>query len=121
MSIVHDLWKTSGGLVQYSSSSMELLHKTMLPTGWVLSTQSKIEKETQAVLWNKLTKKPWKFHEANRKQKHRELFQSGPGRIRMVKGPPPLCGDSLLPAVNFQERANHPPSTKLVLKYMELR
>ena len=68
MSIVHDLWRTSSGLVQYSSWSMELLHKTTLPTGWVLSTQSKIEKETQAVLWNKLTKKPWKFHEANRKQ-----------------------------------------------------
>ena len=44
-------------LLPFVIKAKNWLHKTTLPTGWVLSTQSKIEKETQALLWNKPTKK----------------------------------------------------------------
>ena len=114
MSIVHDLWRTSNGPVKYFSWSMERLHKTTLPTGWVLWTQSKIEKETQAVLWNKLTKKNNgnSMRPTVNKMHSIKFFQSGP--------PPYMEIPYFQPSIS-RKGLTTSPSTKLVLKYMELR
>ena len=101
-------------LLPFVIKAKNWLHKTTLPTGWVLSTQSKIEKETRPYSETNWPKNRGNSMRPTVNKMHSIKYIgsfSNPDQARFegLRGPPPLCGDSLLPAVNFQERANHLP------------